>query len=50
MRPRTLALSCAAAALTLVPALYSTLDAKPSGTKTDGQYIFRYDTFGDEDL
>jgi hypothetical protein len=50
MRPRTIALFSAAVAALFIPSLYSTLAARPTGTKTDGQYIFRFDTFGDEDL
>ena len=50
MRPfPTLVLSAAAAAALFV-SLASAPDAKPGGNKTDGQYIFRFDTFGDEDL
>jgi hypothetical protein len=49
MRPR-FALAAAAVAAVLVPSLYFTLDAKPSGNKMDGQFIFRFDTFGDEQL
>jgi mono/diheme cytochrome c family protein len=48
MRPRFLVLCCIAAAL--LPALHSTLAAKPPGNKFDGQFIFRFDTFGDEQL
>jgi mono/diheme cytochrome c family protein len=36
-----------AAVVTLIP-LHSTLEAKPAGS--EGQSIFRFDTFGDEDL
>src|SRR5829696_2833582 len=50
MRLRFPALLTAAAAAVLTPSLYTQLDAKPTGPKTDGQYIFRYDTFGDEEL
>ena len=50
MRPRFLALLSAAIVAVSIPTLLATLDAKPSGNKTDGQFIFRFDTFGDEDL
>jgi mono/diheme cytochrome c family protein len=50
MRTRSLVLSAAIGAALLTPVLVSTLEAKPSGNKLDGQYIFRYDTFGDEQL
>ena len=49
MRPRSLAIAIAAVAAAVVPALYSLpSDAQPGGRKADGQFIFRYDTFGDE--
>jgi len=50
MRTRSLVLSAAIGAALLAPALFSTTEAKPSGNKLDGQFIFRFDTFGDEQL
>ena len=46
MRSRSIALAVGLAAAFFASVLFS----KPSGNKMDGQWIFRYDTFGDEQL
>lgn len=50
MSKRPLVASLTAAALFAVPALYSTLGAQEAPPADDGQFIFRFDTFGDEQL
>jgi mono/diheme cytochrome c family protein len=46
MRSRSIALAAGLAAALFASVLFS----KPAGNKTDGQFIFRFDTFGDEQL
>ena len=50
MRTRSLALTAAIGAALCTSVLYTSLAAKPTGNKFDGQWIFRFDTFGDEQL
>jgi len=50
MRTRPIAAAAAIFTATFSLAFYTTLAAKPPGNKFDGQFIFRFDTFGDEQL
>ena len=50
MRTRSLVLAAASVATLFTSVLFSTLEAAPPGNKHDGQWIFRFDTFGDEQL